>query len=68
MPNCTLGRTLLLTLASSLALASCDKVDRVPQGSSVTVKLPPARPADARPGFSSLTNTSRPEQEPPSQL
>jgi len=55
-------------LASSLALASCDKVDRVPQGSSVTVKLPPARPADARPGFSSLTNTSRPEQEPPSQL
>jgi len=38
--------------AAVLALTGCSEPDR--SDSSVTIKLPPPRPADARPGFSAL--------------
>ena len=44
----------LLALASTFALMSCGKA--APDHSSVRMKLPAARPAEARPGFSAIVN------------
>jgi len=55
-------RALPLALATALILTGCNRADHETSGSSVTMKLPPPRPAEARPGFSSLSNTSEPEQ------
>jgi hypothetical protein len=41
---------LTLLLAGALTSAACDRQPKPPQG-SVTVKLPPARPAEPRPAF-----------------
>lgn len=38
-------------LALALAVAGCDARSDIAANSSVTVKLPPARPAVATPGF-----------------
>ena len=50
-----------LALLPVLLLAGCDKADHENSGASVTMKLPPAHPADPRPGFSSISNTDAPE-------
>jgi len=41
---------LTLLLAGAVTCAACDRQPRSPQA-SVTVKLPPARPATPRPAF-----------------
>jgi len=56
------ARAFSFALTAALALTGCNRADPETSGSSVTMKLPPPRPAEARPGFSSLSNTSEPEQ------
>ena len=41
-------------LAALILLAGCDDARLQAPSASVTMKLPPARPADARPGFGEL--------------
>ena len=41
-------------LAALLVLAGCGEAKTEGPAASVTMKLPPPRPADARPGFSEL--------------
>jgi hypothetical protein len=50
----------LLPLALALVPGACN---RAPQQPSVTVKLPPARPAPARPAFT--FNTTKPVEPRP---
>ena len=56
-------RAAILT-AALLALAGCGEASSANPGSSVTVKLPPPRPAEARPGFSGLLDEAAPPQQP----
>jgi len=47
---------LLALLAASLApLIGCDRPDPAEPSSTVRMKLPPAQPAEAKPGFSTET-------------
>jgi hypothetical protein len=46
-------------------LAGCDQAYSDGPAASVTIKLPPPRPADARPGFSGLAGeTAAPARQP----
>jgi len=47
--------------AALVALAGCGEADNAGPSSSVTVKLPPPRPAEARPGFSGLLDEAAPQ-------
>lgn len=41
-------------LAALILLTACDEARLQAPSASVTMKLPPARPADARPGFGEI--------------
>ena len=53
----------LLAAALALAPAACDGRRGEAEGSSVTVKLPPARPASPAPGFSFKNARTSPNSE-----
>jgi len=52
--------TRLVAVIAMVALAGCGKANHEPDRSSVTMKLPPAKAAEAKPGFSSMSNASDP--------
>ena len=45
-------RTLVLALVMAAAISGCGEVRRPTPGPTVTIKLPPAKPASIEPGFS----------------
>ena len=47
--------------AAMMALAGCGEANGANPGASVTVKLPPPRAAEARPGFSGLLDEAAPQ-------
>jgi hypothetical protein len=47
-------------LAAVLVLGGCGEANSQGPAATVTMKLPPPRPADARPGFSGLLNEAAP--------
>jgi hypothetical protein len=54
-------RAACLLAAAVMALSGCGEANKANPAASVTIKLPPPRPAEARPGFSSLLDESAPQ-------